>query len=90
MAQSEKLPYGIEFSNINLSLYFNHKNYEDAYNAYDQRVRTFFRDKPKDRFLECDVAAGGWDELCKFVGKERPSVPFPWLNQGREKAEPKV
>ena len=90
MAQSGKLPYGVEFSNINLSLYFNHKNYEDAYNAYDQRVRTFFRDKPKDRFLESDVAAGGWDELCKFIGKERPSVPFPWLNQGSEKGEPKV
>lgn len=90
MAQSENLPYGAEFSNINLSMYFNHKSYEDAYNAYDQRVRNFFRDKPKDRFLECDVAAGGWDELCKLVGKERPPVPFPWLNQGREKAEPTV
>jgi tetratricopeptide (TPR) repeat protein len=81
MAQSEKVHYGADFSNIYLSLYFNHKNYEEAYAIYDQRVRRFFQDKPKDRFLEFDVFAGRWDELCGFTGRAKPASPFPWLNR---------
>jgi tetratricopeptide (TPR) repeat protein len=81
MAQSEKVHYGTDFSNIYLSLYFNHKDYEEAYFTYDKRVRRFFQDKPKDRFLEFDVFSGEWDKLCAFTGRAKPSSPFPWLNR---------
>jgi tetratricopeptide (TPR) repeat protein len=81
MAQSETLHFGADFSNIYLSLYFNHLSYEEAYNLYDQRVRRFFQDKPKDRFLEFDVSACRWEELCAFTGRVKPSSPFPWLNR---------
>lgn len=81
MAQTERVHYGADFSNIYLSLYFNHKNYEEAYAIYDQRVRRFFQDKPEDRFLEFDVFAGRWDELCSFTGRAKPASPFPWLNR---------
>lgn len=81
IAQPETVHYGEEFSNIYLSLYFNHKSYEQAYHLYDRRVRTFFQDKPKDRFLEFDVFAGNWDELCAFTGRPKPEIPFPWLNR---------
>jgi tetratricopeptide (TPR) repeat protein len=81
MAQSELVHYGADFSDIYLSLYFNHESYEDAYRIYDQRVRRFFADKPKDRFLEFDVFAGRWEDLCAFTGREKPSSPFPWLNR---------
>jgi tetratricopeptide (TPR) repeat protein len=81
MAQSSKWPFGAQYSDIHLSLYFNFKDYEEAYNTYDQRVRRFFQDKPKDRFLEFDVAAGGWAELCAFTDRPKPSTPFPWLNR---------
>jgi hypothetical protein len=54
---------------------------EEAYNRYDQRVRRFFADKPADRFLEFNLAAGhGWPELCKLTGRPIPSVPYPHRN----------
>jgi tetratricopeptide (TPR) repeat protein len=81
MARSDDLPDGTDFSNIQLSLYFNHSDYKDAYCAYQQRVRRFFQDKPKDRFLEFDVFAGRWEVLCSFTGRAKPSTPFPWLNR---------
>jgi tetratricopeptide (TPR) repeat protein len=81
VAHSDTVHFGVDFSNIFSSLYFNHKSYEDAYHVYDQRVRRFFQDKPKDRFLEFDVAAGGWAELCAFTDRPKPSTPFPWLNR---------
>jgi tetratricopeptide (TPR) repeat protein len=56
-------------------------SYEEAYDRYDQRVRRFFQDKPKDRFLEFDVFAGRWEELCAFTGRAIPSTAFPWLNR---------
>ncbi|KAI8632921.1 P-loop containing nucleoside triphosphate hydrolase protein [Xylariaceae sp. FL1651] len=34
---------------------------------------------PKDRLLEMDLA-GGWEPLCKFLGKPIPDEPFPRLN----------
>jgi tetratricopeptide (TPR) repeat protein len=81
MARSEALHFGVDFCNIYVSLYFNHSSYEEAYELYDRRVRRFFQDKPKDRFLEFDVFAGRWEELCAFTGREIPSSPFPWLNK---------
>lgn len=81
MADSDRLPFGKDFSRVHFSLYCNHKNYEEAYAAYDRRVRCFFQDKPKDRFLEFDVFAGRWDELCAFTGRAKPPGPFPWLNR---------
>jgi hypothetical protein len=52
---------------------------------YDQRVRLFFRDKPKERFLVFDVFAGhGWPELCAFLGAEPPAIPFPFENRAPE------
>jgi hypothetical protein len=70
--------FGAQWSAIHLSLYFNHANYEDAYIAYDRRVRDFFRDKPDDRYLEFDVFSGdGWAKLCPFLRRPIPSQPFP-------------
>jgi tetratricopeptide (TPR) repeat protein len=81
MRLSDKLPYREDFSSVHLALYFNHKNYEAAYRAYDSRVRRFFRDKRKDRFLEFDVSSGRWEDLCRFTDTSVPSIDFPWLNR---------
>jgi hypothetical protein len=82
MADPKTLRYGTEFRNINLSLYFNHDSYREAFDAHEQRVRRFFQDKPTDRLLELNIFAGdGWPELCVFLGKDVPSIPFPWENR---------
>jgi tetratricopeptide (TPR) repeat protein len=77
----DAFPYGLRFSNLHRSLYFNHGSYRDAFRAHDQRVREFFRDKPPNRFLEFNIFAGhGWQELCAFTGHAVPVEPFPWAN----------
>jgi tetratricopeptide (TPR) repeat protein len=74
--------HGITFRNLYRTLYFNHADFPEAYRAHDRRVRRFFADKPKERFLEFDVFRGdGWSELCAFIGCDIPGVPFPWENR---------
>lgn len=82
MAHRDSFPYGRAFSDLHMSLYYNHRSYEEAWRSYDRRVRTFFRDKPQDRFLEFNVFAGhGWAELCNFLGYPVPDHAFPWENR---------
>lgn len=82
LARRESFHHGARYADIDLALYFNHEDYDSAYRAYDARVRNFFRDKPKDRFLELDIFGGdGWPELCGFLGRPPPAEPFPWQNR---------
>ncbi|KAF6232581.1 hypothetical protein HO173_009249 [Letharia columbiana] len=41
---------------------------------------------PKDRLLDFRLE-DGWGPLCEFLGKEKPDVPFPRLNEGAALAE---
>ena len=42
-----------------------------------QEIREFFKDKP-NCYLEMNIIEGdAWEVLCKFLGKDIPSVPFP-------------
>jgi hypothetical protein len=44
-------------------------------------VLEYFANRPAD-LLVLDVCAGdGWDELCGFLGRPRPQVPFPWAHR---------
>ncbi len=82
MEEPRAFHYGIELRNIDRSLYFKYRNYREAFEAHQQRVQQFFRDKPADRFLELNIVGGdGWPELCAFVGRDVPSVAFPWENR---------
>lgn len=74
-------PFVADIFNSYPTMLFKNNDYEEAYHGYDRRVRCFFQDKPKDRFLEFDVSTGGWEELCGFTGRALPSIPFPWLNR---------
>jgi hypothetical protein len=45
--------------------------------SHEQRVRSYFADRP-NALLVMDIAAGdGWDELCPFLDREVPDEPFP-------------
>lgn len=69
---------------IEWSLYFRHASAEAAWNAFDQRVRGFFADKP-GKLLPFDVFAGhGWAQLCTFLDKPVPAARFPHENPLRE------
>jgi tetratricopeptide (TPR) repeat protein len=82
MAQPDRFHYGVALRDIEQSLYFNYGGFPEAYHAHDLRVRRFFRDKARDRFLGFDVFAGdGWPELCAFLGAPTPDQAFPWTNR---------
>ncbi|MCI5073749.1 sulfotransferase [Oricola sp.] len=58
-------------------------NWLDAREAYYRRVHDFFRDKPKERFLEMNIVDGdGYEKLCPFLGVSDPGKPFPNSNSG--------
>jgi hypothetical protein len=81
--------HGRAFISQGLGLFLNYASYNEAFRVYDRRVRRFFEDKPKDRFLEFDVFAGqGWPELCGFLGQDTPAVSFPWRNRAITGAAP--
>ncbi len=54
-----------------------------AYRRHDSRIREYFATRPDD-WLEFDICGGAaeWPPLCDFLGRERPSLPFPWSNRG--------
>ncbi len=71
------------FKAVHHNLYTGHDTWEDAFLAHDKRVKTFFADKPKDKFLEFDVqgAGHGWAELTSFLGRKKPEgVDFPHVS----------
>ena len=53
-----------------------------SYDAHDRRVREYFGDRPRDLLIVNLSEECGWDELCAFLGKPVPEVPFPHSNQG--------
>lgn len=47
------------------------------YRKHNKDVREYFKNRPED-LLEIDFSKGeGWEELCAFLGKPVPDVPFP-------------
>jgi tetratricopeptide (TPR) repeat protein len=83
MQRPDQFEFGTQFADVHLALYYNHGSYEQAFDAYDRRVRIFFADKPADRFLQLDLFGGdGWAKLCAFLGVDPPDGAFPWENRG--------
>ena len=48
--------------------------------AYRKHYADIRATVPKERMLEYQLGSG-WEPLCKFLGKEVPSVPFPHRNE---------
>ena len=66
---------------IEMNLYARFASWEEAYAAFDARVREFFRNKPAGCLLELDICDGeGWPKLCAFLGRAVPEVSFPNRN----------
>lgn len=51
--------------------------------VYVQMYEEVRRIVPKDRLLEFRLKEG-WEPMCKFLGKEIPSGPFPHINESSE------
>ncbi len=71
---------------IGHALYFRHPDAKTAWHRFDSRVQHFFDDKPADRFLEFNVFRGdGWEQLCRFLGREAPECPFKHENMSPDR-----
>jgi len=64
------------------NLYCHHSSWEEPYVHHHERVKKFFRDKPKERFLQLRICEGeGWERLSPFLGREIPDTAFPNRNR---------
>ncbi|WP_423824988.1 sulfotransferase family protein [Salinibacter ruber] len=67
------------------SLYCSHDSWEEAYRAFENRVLTFFENKPRDRFHKMNITGGdGWESLCSFLGHDTPNRAFPHANSSSD------
>lgn len=62
----------------------------DDYNKKTQLIKDFFKDKPKDIFLEINICDGPglWKTLCPFLDKEIPNIDFPHLHRSHSYTQP--
>lgn len=63
------MPQGREIEHI--------KFYED----HNQKARQYFQNREKDFLEVCWEKGSGWEELCKFLSKDKPTIPFPHANK---------
>lgn len=62
---------------------FDEKLFRLGYQRFVDGVMDHFKGRPQD-LLVLDIAAGqGWNELCAFLGKPVPAIPFPKANVTR-------
>lgn len=57
------------------------KHKVDRYFKKRDEIRDFFKDK-SNQYLEMDICNGDdWKVLCKFLDRDIPSAPFPYVNK---------
>ena len=60
----------------------NEKKFLQYYNSHNNEVKNYFKNRPKDFTVLCWEKRNQWKELCKFLNKEIPKIPFPHKNKG--------
>jgi len=74
----EKLPRYLAHLGVDR---FDKDTFIGAYIAHNQRLASYFKDRPED-FLAINFEAGeGWEKLCPFLGKPIPDLPLPHANR---------
>jgi Sulfotransferase domain len=51
------------------------------FKEHDEEVKNCV---PADRLLWFETGVDGWEKLCKFLGKEVPSTPWPHINSSED------
>ena len=58
------------------------KRYLQTYMSHCSKVKAHFRDNPQQLLVVNWEQGDGWNELCTFLGKPVPQLPFPHKNKG--------
>ena len=56
------------------------------YETHNAEVCRYFRDRPGDFLEVCWEEGAGWNELCSFLGRQVPDIPFPHANRTADKS----
>ena len=60
----------------------NEDKFVERYERHNREVTKYFKGRDED-ILVVDLTKGaGWEQICPFLGKEVPDIPFPHLNIG--------
>jgi hypothetical protein len=60
---------------------FDAETFLARYRQHNAEVQEYFKWRPQDLLLLNLDNGDGWDKLCRFLGKEAPSYPFPHENK---------
>jgi len=55
----------------------------NRYQHHNRDVLAYFKDRPNDLLVMNISAGSGWDDLCGFLNKPIPAVPYPRKNSSR-------
>ena len=59
--------------------------YLQCYKKHNQEVINYFKDK-NNKLLVIDITKeNAWEQICLFLNKPKPTLPFPHLNKNRNK-----
>ena len=53
------------------------------YRRHEAVVRAYFAERPEDLLVYNLTGEGGWERLCRFLGRPVPDAPFPHVNEFR-------
>src|SRR5262245_22430107 len=63
--------------------FFDEPALRECFVRHSRNVRDYFGDRLGTDLLVFDAGAGdGWDQLCSFLGRQTPSIPYPHYNRG--------
>ena len=74
--EMRQILYGLPFPDVTASQLAN------RYDRHNREVKDYFRDRLEDLLIVDWEKGDGWVELCEFLGREVPDVPFPHVNKG--------
>ena len=69
--------YGVDFPLGNEQVFIN------RYERHNREVLSYFKDRPDDLLVISSNQDYSWTRVCDFLGKPKPSVPFPYLNKSQ-------
>ena len=63
---------------------YHKQNTLDVYNNHNKEILAYFKDRPQDLLVVDFTSGAGWKELCDFLKKPIPDVPFPHANNKKK------
>lgn len=55
----------------------------ERYERHNQDVLNYFKSRPGDLIILDWTTGDAWPELCRFLNKPVPKLPFPHMNKGK-------